>query len=460
MKKCIILGMVCLSILSACQQNNVVTLSGTVSGKADQPVLIKDYKITEQIDTLKIADGKFQKTFTVNAPEFRYFSFGDHRKELFLAPGYKLVMNFIGEKFDSTFRFEGKGAIENSILDSLNKKERYNMGSVFTLPAKASLNYVDSICITHKNYLRKLVKSMKSDEVFEEYAGKMLESEAAFVKTFLGLQRKDNDSAYFSYLDSINFEEGKYLNIPMYRNLLRFSISVKTKKFITRMDSASRNTPEAYQQALFTVLDKIRNKDIKEYLTFLLIHDNLRNGNVQNFDIMKVYFEKNVTDSTYIKEFQTTYQLKILLAPGKPAFEFTCSNAEGNPVSLKDLRGKLVYIDFWATWCGPCLQETPHFIKLMRDYKGKDIVFVSISIDNDKNKWLKVVLEEKPEYISLIADRGWNSKVIKAYQINIIPAFILIDKEGKLITREAPWPSSPDIRKTLDEYMGTIVMKK
>lgn len=460
MKKCIILAVACFSILTAFQKNNVVTLSGKVSGNTDQPLLITDYKITECSDTLKIDNGKFQKTLSVNNPVFKYFRFGKHRKELFLAPGYNLVMNFDSEKFDSTFRFEGKGAVENSILDSLNKLGPYNTGIIFNLPADVSLKYVDSIFLVRKNYLGKLLKSLKPDAVFEEYAGKMIESEAAFAKTFVGFQRSDKDASYYNYLNSFNLEESKYLNIPLYRELLRLTILVKTDEKLNQLDSASRSKTESRNQALTTVLDQIINEEVKEYLSFIVIHDKLRSENLQNFDRLKAYFEKNVKDSAYIREFQTTYTLKVMLAPGKPAPELNCSDVDGNPVFLKVFRGKLVYIDFWATWCGPCRQETPYFKKLQLEYKDKDIAFVSVSIDHDKSTWQKTILEEKPVYLSVIADNGWNSKVTKAYQINMIPTFVLIDKEGKLITRDAPWPSSDDIRKTFDEHLAAVVIKK
>jgi thiol-disulfide isomerase/thioredoxin len=369
-------------------------------------------------------------------------------------------MNFNGEKFDSTFRFEGKGAVENSIMDSLNKSDRYNWRYIYSQPTESSVKIIDSTLLVHKSYFGKLVKSMNPDAAFEEYAGKMLDFEAASIKTIVGLQKNVKDSSYYSYLDSFNLEESKHLNIPSYRNLLLYSISTKTDKIMNKLDSVARSSQEAYHDALINVLDKTNDKEVREYITFTMIHNNLRYGGVNNFEKSKAYFEKNVTDSDYIKEFQKTYALKLLLAPGKPAPEFTCADADSNLVSLKDLRGKLVYIDFWATWCGPCRLEAPHYVKLQKEYKGKDVTFVSISIDEDKNSWLKSVQEEKSECISLIANSGWNSDVSKAYQIQGIPTFVLIDKDGKIITCSAPRPSSPDIRKTLDEHLGAMAMKK
>jgi thiol-disulfide isomerase/thioredoxin len=460
MKKIIILGIACLSIVTACQKNDVATLSGTVQGKVDQPILIADYKINDQSDTLNVVDGKFQKTLLVSTPEMKYFRFGKHRKELFIAPGYKLIMNFNSEKFDSTFRFEGKGAVENSILDSLNKKERYNLQEIYSKPAEVSVKIIDSTLRANKSYFSKLVKAMNPDAVFDEYAGKMLDFEAASLKTVIGLQKRVKDSTFYSYLNSINLEESKYLNIPHYRNLLSYFVSVKTNRILEKFDSVSRNSEEVYRNAKLMVLDKIKDKEVREYLTFSMLHNDLRYSGIQNFENAKAYFDKNVTDSAYIREFEKTYALKLLLVPGKPAPEFTCSDADSNFVSLKDLRGKLVYIDFWATWCGPCQQESPHYIKLQKEYKGVDVTFVSISIDENKGSWLKSLQEEKPECISLIANNGWNSDVAKAYQIQGIPTFVLIDKDGKIITCSAPRPSSPDVRKTLDEHLGVLAMKK
>ncbi len=460
MKKCIYLGMACLSIVIACQKNNVVTLSGNVSGKADQPVLITDYKISDYSDTVKVDNGKFRQTLIVDKPVFKSLRYGKFNKELFLAPGYKLLVNFNAEKFDSTFRFEGKGAVENSLLDSLNKNDRYNWRYIYSQPAETSAKIVDSTLIIQKSRFDKLVKSMNPDAAFVEYAGKMLDFEAAMIKSIVGLQKNVKDSTYYSFLDSINLEEGKYLDIMPYRNLLLYSISIKTDRVLDKMDSVSRNSKEASRNAMLSVLDKIKDKDVREYMTFTMIHNDLRYSGVSNFEKSKAYFEKHVTDSAYIREFQKTYALKLLLSPGKPAPDFTCADADSNFVSLKDLKGKLVYIDFWATWCGPCQQEAPHYQKLQKEYKGKEITFVSISIDEDKGSWLKFLEKEKPECVSLIANNGWNADVAKAYQVQGIPTFVLIDKDGKIITCSAPRPSSPDIRKTLDEHLGLVAMKK
>jgi len=172
-----------------------------------------------------------------------------------------------------------------------------------------------------------------------------------------------------------------------------------------------------------------------------------------HFEKQKEYFHKNNTDSTYAREIRKIYTRKLLLTSGKEAPGFTCADINGTNYSLTDFKGKYVYLDFWATWCGPCRQEMPSYIKLQSDYKGKDIVFISISIDENKESWEKVVKESKADGLSLITTGGIDSNIAKAYQISGIPTFVLIDKAGKLINSQAPRPSDNDLRKTLDTLL-------
>ena len=136
---------------------------------------------------------------------------------------------------------------------------------------------------------------------------------------------------------------------------------------------------------------------------------------------------------------------------GKPSPNFIFENAKGGTTSLKDLKGKYVYIDVWATWCGPCKQQIPYLKKLEKKFKNKSIQFVSISVDDArrnggswekaKAKWLKFVKDNKLGGIQLFADKGWQSDFIKQYGIRGIPRFILLDKQGNIINENAPRPS-------------------
>jgi len=136
------------------------------------------------------------------------------------------------------------------------------------------------------------------------------------------------------------------------------------------------------------------------------------------------------------------------LKKGSPSPTFNYPDINGKNISLESLKGKYVYVDVWATWCGPCKREIPFLKKLDQEFKGKDIVFVSMSIDEMKNKdkWLKMVKDENLGGVQIMADKDWKSDFVQAYSIRGIPRFILIDKEGNILNENAPRPSNPNLK--------------
>ncbi|WP_294824795.1 TlpA disulfide reductase family protein [uncultured Flavobacterium sp.] len=148
-----------------------------------------------------------------------------------------------------------------------------------------------------------------------------------------------------------------------------------------------------------------------------------------------------------------TENLKKLNGQKSPLF--TYENFKGGTTSLEDLKGKYVYMDIWATWCGPCRAEIPHLQKTEKDYHGSNIEFVSISIDDKKDyeKWRKMVADKSLRGIQLFADKSWTSAFIKAYYIDSIPRFILIDPKGNIVDADAARPSDPALRQQLDKLL-------
>jgi thiol-disulfide isomerase/thioredoxin len=167
--------------------------------------------------------------------------------------------------------------------------------------------------------------------------------------------------------------------------------------------------------------------------------------------LQKKSFEGNKSGMTaYYKEAKEKLKLNNTVSPG-----FDYVNFKGGNTKLSDLNGKYVYIDVWATWCGPCRAEIPFLKKVEEKYKGKNIAFVSISADVDKDfeKWKKFVEEKQLGGIQLFADKNWNSDFMKSYGINSIPRFILIDPSGKVVSADAARPSSPKLQEQLDALL-------
>ena len=125
----------------------------------------------------------------------------------------------------------------------------------------------------------------------------------------------------------------------------------------------------------------------------------------------------------------------MLLEPGKvaPDFEELGTNRT-TKIKLSDLKGKVVLIDFWASWCGPCRRENPNVVKTYEKYAKDGFTIMSVSLDNDKSKWTEAIEKDKLVWPYHVSDLGgWNSKVARMYEVSSVPFTVLIDQEGKII---------------------------
>ncbi len=138
----------------------------------------------------------------------------------------------------------------------------------------------------------------------------------------------------------------------------------------------------------------------------------------------------------------------------KPSPKFVnYENYKGGTTSLDDLKGKYVYVDVWATWCPPCRAEIPYLKKIEKEFHGKNIAFVSISLDEDSahETWKNMIADKEMGGIQLYA--GGDSEFVQGYRIQGIPRFILIDDEGNIVNANAPRPSEAAL-KTLFKSVG------
>lgn len=135
---------------------------------------------------------------------------------------------------------------------------------------------------------------------------------------------------------------------------------------------------------------------------------------------------------------------------GEKASDFTYPDTNGKLVSLSDFKGKVVYLDVWATWCGPCMKEVPHLNKLEKElHSNKGIVFMSVSIDEEKDKqqWLRMVKDREMGGVQLFA--SGRSKITNDYKITKIPRFMIFNRNGNIHTIDAPRPSDPKLKQLL-----------
>lgn len=120
---------------------------------------------------------------------------------------------------------------------------------------------------------------------------------------------------------------------------------------------------------------------------------------------------------------------------GGEAPDFEMATPEGEMMKMSDLRGKVVLVDFWASWCGPCRRENPKVVKLYNKYKDKGFEILGVSLDSDKNRWLKAIADDKLTWPHVSDLRGWQNAAAKMYGVRSIPHTMLLDAEGKIIGR-------------------------
>ncbi len=177
-------------------------------------------------------------------------------------------------------------------------------------------------------------------------------------------------------------------------------------------------------------------------------------GQVFEMDKFWSAFKKAAPKRT-IDYFQPIYDSRMATRAGTPCPDVSFSDPQGNPHKLSEYFGKVLYIDIWATWCGPCVAEIPYIEKHVAHYKNNDkIRFISISIDSNKQAWHNKLEKDKPEWLQFLCNKEEYELITKQWGITGIPRFVIINADGTINNAEAFRPSAEDFRERIDKIIG------
>ncbi len=405
-----------------------------------------------QFDTIKKNDdNKFEYLVLLNSDSYIDLEIGKNRVLLYVKPESALSLEANYEDFLNTLSFGGENLEFNNYLlkqAKLSRESEFNSEKF----------------IYAKNYEIFSSAFREFDKKFKANLNEFTENnskEESFVLIELERQKLINTLLILSYYYPL-----------MHTSFPNQEIELELENLI---NSTDKNDPKLLNLSLFY--------NYAENLLFYKIGLKLRNQDIENIsdeEYIKVYFdlidevfsEKNVIEAVYysgIKTFLTYYGPELIqeqfkkyqefssnrqrlselasvfaeydkLSAGNPSVNWEFPDKNGKIHSLESFKGSFVYIDVWATWCGPCIRESPFFKDLARKYKFQNIVFISISLDESKNDWLNNLKDEDENIIHLWAG-GWENPLCKFFKINAIPRFLLIDTKGNIINSNADRPS-------------------
>jgi len=199
---------------------------------------------------------------------------------------------------------------------------------------------------------------------------------------------------------------------------------------------------------------KVKNDSLRAYLS-LEVLPKFKFNNKEYKDFIKP-LRPSINKVEEVKIKIDEFEKKLpAFEEGMQGIDFTFKDINDKDVSFSDFRGKVVYIDLWAMWCNPCRAEIPYLKKLEKKFHGKDVVFVSISLDapNQKDKWKKFVKKEGMTGVQLFATNSFQSKIVQDYKIRTIPRFMLFDKKGNIVNIDAIRPSDPKMEDLLKSLL-------
>lgn len=446
----IVTAIVLLVAIIACKEEPKVEyaiITGKILNKDFENLTIQNYDRTFE-ETLDISEnGSFIDTVLVEGNSYVLYD-GKNPVFMHLEPGFNINVNYDAKDFENSIEITGKGSEVSNYLVLKRKKEKELFGNAKDTYSLNEEEYKEKLNIIKEAQIQLLVNSKG---IPNEY----LEKEKRNIEYFYLNRLSDYENAYKYFTKKQDFKVSEDFLSELegldYTNSIDFEFSNDYKRIVTdnyrnEANNLAKRDSIKRDLAFLKTVSAIENETIKNGLLFDYANFNM--GYSEDVDALYKSFMSNSTNDKNNAKITEKYNKLKALNTGKPSPEFVdYENYAGGTTSLEDLKGKYIYIDVWATWCGPCIAEIPSLKKVEEQFHDNNIKFVSISIDkpSDHEKWKTMVKEKELSGIQLFADNEWKSGFVTDYQISGIPRFILIDPEGNIVKANAPRPSSPKL---------------
>ncbi|MCK0130204.1 AhpC/TSA family protein [Flavobacteriaceae bacterium F08102] len=448
MKRTILSFGLVISLVSCTHETpvNYAVLTGKIDNFEGKEVTFEktDHSVSKQI-TIE-SNGSFTDTIKDN-PGLYQLSIGKNSTPIYLENGNILSLTVDANNFINSLEVSGKGAETTAYILEKNKNEAalktkdravYKLEEADFKKKFKEIQHSLNIKLDTAKGISPAFKTLEKRNLNYEYLNELARYAGGYHRQWAQKRGYRPSEGFLAELEDVDLN-----------NDVDFYFSAAYREMVNRHYSrqiyalAKKDSIEYGLQAI-TVYSKIPNQIIRNELIFSKAeYDFYQTVDFEKFYKMFMDASTNEENNAKITEIYT--KLKRV-SKGQPSPKFTnYENNAGGTLSLDDLKGKYIFIDVWATWCVPCIAELPDLQRIEKEYHGRNIHFLSISVDNakDHDKWKKMIVDKKLGGIQLMADKDFNSQFILDYNIRSIPRFILIDPNGIIVTPNAPRPSDP-----------------
>lgn len=387
-------------------------------------------------------DGRYTAHVNLDSPAYvtLFFSRFDSRL-CYVEPDRHIEVSYSVPEGSKFLSFCGDLAKENAYLQKARWARPASLFGRYT--PEQQLARVDSLLSVNLSN----IEATNFSPTFKAWEGRRAETES--LREILSSMLSP-DSVTLAALDTRFVKDASYQHIPEYLTVMDRFI-----RLWTRLYSHSKAMPEGEALAdirLQCIHDHVRQPDIAGYLVDISLFHLAELGISRYKDTYHQY----VKNPARLALYDAAAAKADRLGKGQPFPDFTFTDNKGGKVCLSDLRGKIVYIDFWATWCGPCRGEMPALKKIEQQFDGRDVVFVSLSVDKNKDSllWKKTINDMQLGGIQLILGEQWNwLRQLMPTGISV-PRCVLIDRQGRFIDAHAPRPSSAELAPLLEKLVN------
>ncbi len=411
----------------------------------------------ERVPLVVDSEGKYHFATELQDPVLAYLSCGQKSLQMYLFPGDKINIDFDVNNFPHSVRMQGKSAALNTYLLEEGKAFAPQFEALVlkseTLNPEAFMDFAKSLNKKRNQFFDKYKKKNKltsMDEAFIQsnlqyaYATMMFNYED--IQQYV--QRKEVivlPKNYFSFLKNIQISaEGILPNVyyvDFINQFLEHQANLGDNQFLTKTELAK-------QFFKGEVLAFIQAKELATKCQLGKAH--LYGDAIQRFIASNEHEQYN-------NVLRAIYNENKPIQTGSTAPDFALKDINGNTVQLSDLKGKVVCIDFWATWCRPCIKSMTYSQRMVDQYKNQGVVFLYVSMDENASSWEAYVKGQglQGKHLNASSGKGYLSDIAKLYRVKQLPTYVIVDKDGKIAYNKAGSPGNTVLGNLIDGLLAS-----